>query len=232
MRSWRSVRARAGAFTLIELMVVTSIVGVLTAMLLPALGGGRAAGRSVRCLAHLRSIGQSVVLYQSDFQDYFPISSHTTGSLLSPAGWLRTLVDRGLEPAAACCPADEYRGQKLTSYATNDYLEPLTAGIDFNPVTGRTLPGGRRRAITRVIHVPRPAEVIFAVEAAGEGTVDHIHAVGWDRASQVGDAIAVQRHRGAANYLYVDGHAAALAWARLAASFSAQSNPFNPESAG
>lgn len=223
--------ARRCAFTLIELLVTIAIIALLISILLPGLAGARAASKSTSCLANLRTIGQAVVMYENGNKDYFPLSSHTTGSLTDPGSWLQSLVDDGVLDRIRLCPADEFRANKSTSYATNDYLEPLAPTIDFDPLTGRTLPGGRKRALTRVTLIYRPTEVIFAVEAAGEGTIDHIHAVGWTKSEEVGAAVAVARHSGAANYLFVDGHARSVAWSRLRATFSVQCNPFNPESA-
>lgn len=225
---------RAGAargFSLIELLVTVAIIALLLTILLPSLAGARRASRAIACAANLRTIGQAVVHYQNDNRDYFPLSSHTSGSLAEPGIWLQSLLDGELLGKVKTCPSDEFRAGKLTSYATNDYLEPLTAGIDFNPLTGQTLPGGRKRALTRITLIPRPSDTIYAVEAAGEGTVDHIHAVGWTTAAQVAAAIATVRHDGGANYLYVDGHVSRLAWARFRAEFSPEHNPFNPESA-
>ncbi len=45
------------AFTLIELLVVIAIVGVVVALLVPALAWAKRSAQSVRCLANLRSIG-------------------------------------------------------------------------------------------------------------------------------------------------------------------------------
>jgi prepilin-type N-terminal cleavage/methylation domain-containing protein len=60
------------AFTLIELLVVIAIIGVLAALLLPALARARELGKRTRCASNLRQIGLAFVLYGSDQEDCLP----------------------------------------------------------------------------------------------------------------------------------------------------------------
>jgi prepilin-type N-terminal cleavage/methylation domain-containing protein len=59
-------------FTLIELMVVIAILGVLTALLLPAIGRTRTKAQNTVCLSQLRQLGLSVRMYSEDNDGRFP----------------------------------------------------------------------------------------------------------------------------------------------------------------
>jgi len=56
-------------FTIIELLVVVSIIGLLVAILLPAIGKARDSALLTQSQANLRAIGQAASIYGADFQD-------------------------------------------------------------------------------------------------------------------------------------------------------------------
>ena len=64
-------RPRPRGFTLIELLVVMAIVGVLVALLLPAVQNAREAARRTQCFSNLHQIGMGVLQYYDDWNGQF-----------------------------------------------------------------------------------------------------------------------------------------------------------------
>jgi prepilin-type N-terminal cleavage/methylation domain-containing protein/prepilin-type processing-associated H-X9-DG protein len=78
------------AFTLIELLVVIAIIGILAAMLLPALNKAREKGRMAVCISNLRQISVGIRLYTDDNEGYMPTASYGSGATEGP--WPKLLA--------------------------------------------------------------------------------------------------------------------------------------------
>ena len=61
----RTVIKSSRAFTLIELLVVIAIIGILVALLVPAVNAAREASRNIQCKSHLRQVSLAVASFES-----------------------------------------------------------------------------------------------------------------------------------------------------------------------
>src|SRR5882762_9589619 len=77
MSVWFHRQVRRG-FSIVELLVVTGIITVLVALLLPSLNRAREQANRTRCMSNLRQIGLALTIYKNDFRDY-PLADAMVG---------------------------------------------------------------------------------------------------------------------------------------------------------
>lgn len=86
-RPGESVRPRTSGFTLVELLVVIAVIGILVALLMPAVQQSREAARRTQCRSRLHQLSLAIHNYEDTHRTY-PIGAITVGPSFRPmSGW-------------------------------------------------------------------------------------------------------------------------------------------------
>ncbi len=117
-------------FTLVEILVVITIIGMLAAISLPAMSGARESGRSATCQSNLRQFG--IGLHSQAART----GAYCTGAMdwkrdgaVTEFGWVADMVNDGIMVGQMLCPSNDAR-------VTEAFEELLTA--NYAPYSGAT----------------------------------------------------------------------------------------------
>lgn len=215
----RPPRSPARGFTLVELLVVVSIIAVLIALLLPAVQSARASARNTQCMNNMRQLGLGIGMYAEAHRGNMPLSSHDLAHDNEKDAWIYTVAPF-LESVDAIriCPADPNGTgrlqNKLTSYVMNSYV----------------CIRGDAGAVTNTNRMQSLSKTFVAFETSdqvGLTHADHTHGVNWfkdplsrpNRVSltwnRIRADIQTNRHGSHSNYLFADAHVESIEETRV-----------------
>lgn len=173
-------------FTLVELLVVISIIAVLMSMLLPALGKAKGASLSIVCKNNFRQIGIAFGCYGNDYNGYYPKYMY------------------GLYAPAWCSP----NGPLAPSYLSGDTVYGGNATVGWRGAC----PAAElmwEYAMNWYIGVNHVQQNVVANPSVSFVVTDNCTDVAVAPSSA--EQLARYRHgMGITNYLYCDGHADSL----------------------
>lgn len=129
----KTTRRTGKGFTLIELLVVIAIIGILAAIILPALRAARERARTAKCQSNLHQIGLALQQYTIDFGGFLPHEDDAQDNppqtvrcwyyLIDPYLETQGIEDVEINEVKMCPGVREGKTARPESYRMNSMLE-------------------------------------------------------------------------------------------------------------
>jgi prepilin-type N-terminal cleavage/methylation domain-containing protein/prepilin-type processing-associated H-X9-DG protein len=122
-------RHRQSGFTLVEMLVVIAIIGILMALLLPALGMAREMARQSACMNNLRQFGQGLQIHAESSKETFCSGAFDwlRDGAVTEMSWVGDLVNQGTPVGKMLCNSNPARAADVY----DDLLNLDTASATF-----------------------------------------------------------------------------------------------------
>ena len=125
-------RVASRGFTLIELLVVISIISLLIALLLPALGKARDVAQMTRCQSQMHQQGIALETYSADNRNYYPAPygpDNSSGTLYQRRSWAYAIWDY-TQSGSFVYPDNDLQGN--SGRDANMFTCPITKALQLN----------------------------------------------------------------------------------------------------
>jgi prepilin-type N-terminal cleavage/methylation domain-containing protein/prepilin-type processing-associated H-X9-DG protein len=135
-----SLRSLQSGFTLVELLVVISIIALLVSILLPSLNRAREAAKTVVCKAHMRQVGLASLMYSTDNNGWIcpAVGPYVPRTPVVDRYWYAKFIGYALDDMAGegklfSCPSDKESREVVSgnvtyflSYSYPDYFGDMS----------------------------------------------------------------------------------------------------------
>lgn len=209
-------RARCG-FTLVEILVVVSIISIFLALTIPAMKGLQRQAKSSKCISNLRNLGNGVFVYVAENDGSLPyMRDFSSGGAWSGPYWTDLI-----EPfvGAESSKAASERGQKTVFYCPGEDNTHVISDYGANPLVFlHPTTEARSLLMTRIEDQPGTLLLADAQILRNDGPIGSWHiASNWynpDIPEVAPSAISgvSPRHGNTLNALFADGHVESLTY--------------------
>ena len=216
------------AFTLIELLVVIAIIGILAALLLPALSRAMLQAKTAKCASNQKQIALGYLLYVTDYNNYLPVAGiQYQSGMVAPSQWFVEISQyiarsqTNFESISSTntvvlCPSAIIQGvipPQVPGFASYGGYGANWGFLGYTDPTVGDASMGRQK----ITIVTKPADTCMN----GDG-LDPAPSLWWfnfgylyaptDIPPGTGSAYAAVRHNKGDNYAWVDGHVSRTTW--------------------